>query len=293
MNKTGTYRNLEVQYQKLFRHIKLGSFKTRERYGKAFVRFMVFAAEEYGLQKLANISEKHITAYVQFMQRKGLSASTIKTDLAAIRFFHDQMPYTRYTLPDNTVLLLEQRTFGGVDRTWNKREFDLMCAKAINLGAKDCLALLTLGRYAGLRLEECFRVDTNAAKRALDTGILHVKGKGGLERDVPIDENIRTALQETLQDVPTGQKLFVQPDYKTHLAMKRLQSFIAYHRKAFTQRQITFHGLRHTFAQEQYEKLIQDGASTLAARKAVSELLGHHRDDVTRIYLSQTEGQEC
>ena len=80
------YKNLEVQFNKLFRHINIGSFKTRERYGKAFKRFMVFLAKEYHLQKLSNISEKHIIAYTEYMQKKGLSASTIKTELAAIRF---------------------------------------------------------------------------------------------------------------------------------------------------------------------------------------------------------------
>ena len=66
--KTNIYKNLEVQYTKLFRHLKVGSFKTRERYGKAFKRFMVFLAREYRLQKLCNISEKHILAYVSYMQ---------------------------------------------------------------------------------------------------------------------------------------------------------------------------------------------------------------------------------
>lgn len=103
------YKNLEVQYQKLFRHLKVGSFKTRERYGKGFKRFMVFLAKEFRLQKLSNISEKHIIAYVGYMQSKGLAASTIKTELAAIRFFHDNMPYTRETLPSNDELELEKK----------------------------------------------------------------------------------------------------------------------------------------------------------------------------------------
>ena len=78
---TKTYNNLEIQYKKLFRHLKVGSFKTRERYGKAFKRFMRFLANEYNLQKLSNIAPKHIFAYVEYMQGKGLSASTIKTEL--------------------------------------------------------------------------------------------------------------------------------------------------------------------------------------------------------------------
>ncbi len=53
LDMKNTYKNLEEQYKKLFRHIKLGSFKTRERYGKAFKRFMLYVATEYKLQKLA------------------------------------------------------------------------------------------------------------------------------------------------------------------------------------------------------------------------------------------------
>ena len=38
------------------------------------------------LQKLAYINGKHLTAYVLYMQERGKSVSTIKTDLVAIRF---------------------------------------------------------------------------------------------------------------------------------------------------------------------------------------------------------------
>lgn len=284
-----TYKNLEVQFNKLFRHLKVGSFKTRERYAKAFRRFMVFLANRYNLQKLSNISKKHIFAYVQYMQKRGLSASTIKTELAAIRFFHDNMPYTRSELPTNDELNLKRRIFGGVDRTWTDREYNLMLATVMGNGHKDYTAILAFARYAGLRLEECFRIDTNDVKTALDSGKLLVKGKGGLTRYVSINESIRISLTDILQETLIGQKLFVNPDDKTHLAMKRLQCFIAYHRKEFTDNRITFHGLRHTFAHEQYEKFKSLGFSDFIARKKVSKLLGHQRDDVTRIYLSDGE----
>ena len=63
------------------------------------------------------------------------------------------------------------------------------------------VAILTLARYAGLRLEECFRIDTNDAENAVNTGVLFVKGKGGLTRYVSINNNIKTALKNSLKDV--------------------------------------------------------------------------------------------
>ena len=37
---------------------------------------------------------------------------------------------------------------------------------------------------------------------------------------------------------------------------------------------------------EKYNEFIRSGKNDAEARRCVSELLGHHRDDVTRIYLS-------
>ena len=285
MKNQNLYFTLEAQLNKLARHNRQGSYRTKERYYMAMKRFCHFLADNYHLQKLSNISGKHLVAYVIWMQDKGLSASTIKTDLAAIRFFHDNLPYAKYSLPTNDELELKRRTFGGVDRTWDSKEYNRMVAKAMETNHNDYVAILTLARYAGLRLEECFRIDSNDAEKAIQTGKLFVKGKGGLTRYVPINKSIEIALRNALENVKRGEKLFVSNNDKTHLAMKRMQCFIAYHRKEFTENQITFHGLRHTYALEKYNEFINNGRNEKEARRMVSELLGHHRDDVTRIYL--------
>ena len=80
----GIYQTLIAQLDKVARHIRQGSFRTKERYYEAMKRFCRFLADNYHLQKLANISGKHLTAYIIGMQERGKSASTIKTDLAAI-----------------------------------------------------------------------------------------------------------------------------------------------------------------------------------------------------------------
>ena len=114
----GLYLTLVGQLDKLARHNRQGSFRTKERYYEAFKRFCAYLADEYHLQKLENISGKHLTSYVLWMQESGKSASTIKTDLAAIRFFHDKMSRPKYQLPSNEELAveLERRCFGGVER---------------------------------------------------------------------------------------------------------------------------------------------------------------------------------
>ena len=100
----GIYKALLAQLDKTARHNRQGSFKTKKRYYDAMKRFCRFLADNFHLQKLANVNGKHLAAYVIYMQEQGMSASTIKTDLAAIRFFHDKMDRAKYRLPANDEL---------------------------------------------------------------------------------------------------------------------------------------------------------------------------------------------
>lgn len=290
----GIYRSLIAQLDKIARHNRQGSFRTRERYYKAMKRFCRFLADEYHLQKLSNLSAKHLNAYVQKLQAEGKSASTIKTDLAAIRFFHDKMD-AKHPLPDNDNLAvkLERRKFGGVDRTWSQREFGLFLFRCWDAGHEDYAAIATLTYYAGLRIHECFRLDTAAAENALLTGHLTVKGKGGKIRSVPINESIRIELEKMLTITPRGQKLFVPNGVSTHIAINRLQQFICAVRPEIqdpdSDRPMTHHGLRHTYAAHAYQEQTEGGDSPLDARYQVSRLLGHERPDVTCAYLASVK----
>lgn len=100
------YQNLLTQLDKLHRHNRQGSFRTKQRYYEAMQRFCRFLVEQYRLERLANIAPKHIYTYVSYLQEQEKSASTIKTDLSAIRFFHDLIQQPRYELPSNADLLL-------------------------------------------------------------------------------------------------------------------------------------------------------------------------------------------
>ena len=295
MKNQGLYNSLEAQLNKLARHNRQGSYRTKERYYMAMKRFCHFLAEEFHLQKLSNISSKHMVAYVLWMQEKELSASTIKTDLAAIRFFHDKIGDAKYSLPSNSELgiQLERRRFGDTDRTWSTAEFTRMLELASD--NDGYLLAFHLARYAGLRIHECFRIDTAIARQALRDHAITIKGKGGKIRTVPINQQIIFLLEKCLATTPTGSKLLVPDDVPTDKAINQLQQFILRNREAVqdpdSERPLTFHGLRHTYAAEKYRQLIADGISELDAHLTVSRLLGHERADVTNIYLASIKNK--
>lgn len=288
----GLYLTLVGQLDKLARHNRQGSFRTKERYYEAVKRFCAYLADEYHLQKLENVSGKHLTSYVLWMQENGKSASTIKTDLAAIRFFHDKMSRPKYQLPNNEQLAVElkRRCFGGVDRTWSLAEFNRMLGKALAEDRYDFILAFYLGRYAGLRIHECFRIDTATAEQALRENAITIKGKGGKIRTVPINEQIAIAMRKQLDRTQRGHKLLVPDEMPTDRAINLLQLFIMKHRDEVrdtdSDRPLTFHGLRHSFAADKYKEFVGSGMSPLDAHCTVSQLLGHERPDVTRIYLA-------
>ena len=293
IQSNGIFLSLVAQLDELARHNRQGSFRTKARYYEACKRFCAYLAAEYHLQKLENISGKHLVSYVLYLQDTGKSASTVKTDLAAIRFFHDKMSHPKYTLPTNNELgvELERRRFGQLDRTWSGPEFNRLLGKAMAENRDDFILALYLGRYAGLRIHECFRIDTAAAEQALRENALTVKGKGGKVRTVPIeDERILMMLRKLLAQTERGHKLLVPDGIPTDHAINALELFIYRYRNEISDegsdRRLTFHGLRHTYAAEKYTRLTEGGMSAIDAHYAVSRLLGHERADVTNIYLA-------
>lgn len=284
------YNNLITQLDKIYRHSRQGSYQTRRRYYEAMQRFCRFLAETYHLEKLANVSAKHMRAYADYMKGKELSASTQKTDLAAIRFFCDQMPSPHHKLPSNSDLGIERRSFGGTDRTWSETEFSGMVQIAEQLGRKDYVAIFNLARFAGLRIHECFRIDSATARLAIRNQAIEIKGKGGKVRTVQLTQPVVDKLADMLAITPPGNKLFVPDNMPTHIAIKRLQQFIIAHREKVMDKDaehpISLHGLRHNYSVAQYQQHLKEICHERKAKVATSKQLGHNRPDVVGVYLA-------
>ncbi|WP_062354425.1 site-specific integrase [Bacillus kwashiorkori] len=56
-----------------------------ERYRNGVNAFCKHLAIKYGSKNFKNINDKHLESFIKVSQEAGISASTIKTDLSAIR----------------------------------------------------------------------------------------------------------------------------------------------------------------------------------------------------------------
>ena len=303
LNK-GAYLNLMSQLNKAALHAKgISVHKSLVQYYNHVDQFCRFLADNYNLKTLANIQDKHLVEYVIERQNELKSAATIKNDLAAIRYFHNQIPNTRYALSSNQTLSerysefnLERRRFGGIDRRPTNKEYYDLVELAKNTQNPSMAYIVILAREAGLRVHEAVRLNRSDAEKAIKLKLLTVKGKGGLIRDIPLNEVAINALAISIKNIARGEKLFVPLNQKAHQVIQRVQDFIKNNRYKVIDSlntrpkgiEITMHSFRHAYAKHHYDNFIVIGYSEEEARLKVSRLIGHNREDVTNIYLAQS-----
>lgn len=298
---------IEVQIEKIFKHTRQGSYATRDRYKDSCLMFVRFCMKNFKMQNIRNLHDKHVAAFVESRLKEGINPKTIKGDLAALRYMHDQVQKPRYVLSDNRQLQEKyQITIGKTsqvngDRSWTAAEYEGMLRIAKELGNSKVADCLVLARTMGLRVTEATAVSRAQAEYALRTGVYQVKGeaKNGKHREVPLSPEGRLIFERRLLITDRGSRLFIQPGEKTHQVVNRMEKFVQHHRdKILTTeglnqridrrdgsiRELTFHGLRYNYVQERMQQEIEKGYSRDAASLIVSREVGHERIDVIRIY---------
>lgn len=297
--------------EKLFRHTRAGSFKTRERYKSSCRGFLEFVHQKFKLKNLRNLHDKHVVAYIKSRQAAEIAPKTIKNDLVAIRYLHDMIPNPKYELSDNAALkrefelVLDKTPVVKGDRGWTDEEYHEMYKFADSQAytsqtAEDMRDVIVLCRTMGLRIAEAVAMHRSQAEAALRTGIYQVRheAKNGKWRQVPLSDEAREMLTKRLKKVKRGQKVFVKPDEKTHQAINRLEKFLGEHRTKFTtvtgeqQRlykgqanSLTFHGLRYNYVQERLKQEMKKGYTYKPAASFVTQEVGHERTNVIKVYL--------
>mgnify|MGYP000524084800 CR=1 FL=1 len=114
-----------------------------------------------------------------------------------------------------------------------------------------------------------------------------VIGKGGLIRQILIPEHLSKKL-ETLRfaspQTVTDRGVIYQQHYDINAGARWSNSF-SRASKAVLGHSNGGHGLRHTYAQNRMNELIELGYSRQQALETVSQELGHFRPDITEVYL--------
>ena len=298
--------NLQVQVKKILR-CNENSIASKKRCDAACKRFCDFLAARYHLKNFKNVEARHLRAYVEYLQSRGLKPSYIDTELSCIRFVHNHSG-SKNILPENKELKLQKREPTKYNRGLLESEIAAIITRAIGMKRYDVAMGVTIVKNFGLRKDELTYLRIHVLEDAVKSKQLHVyNGKGGQERDIPFDTKEQTEILEKILEYAkskgkrSADYLFCD-DY-THSVKRQKDSFtnwmsnhlyallypnrkqmIKKGKKERADKGYGWHALRHTYAQRTYALLRARGYSDKAARKEVSERLGHHRPDITKVY---------
>jgi integrase/recombinase XerD len=263
---------------------------------------------------VAGAGTDDIRGYLQSLTKRSFAASSVARRLSAIRQLY-RFLYAEGQRGDDPAAIIEGPKRGrALPKVLSMKEVDRLLANARNavgagrtngerLRAARLNALLELVYATGLRVSELVSLPASAAER--NARMLVVRGKGGKERLVPLNDAAKTAMAEyrTLLTArrsgdeeepgskikkipkPTPPSKWLFPSFgdsghltRQHFA-RELKALAA--GAKLRAEQVSPHVLRHAFASH----LLHNGADL----RIVQTLLGHADISTTQIYTHVLE----
>jgi integrase/recombinase XerD len=243
---------------------------------------------------VATAATPDLRAYLGDLAARGFRPASVARRLSAIRQLH-RFLYAEGHRGDDPAAILEGPkrsrplpkvlTIGDVDRliAAAREAAEATQVPALErLRARRLHCLLELLYATGLRISELVALPASAARR--DERMLIVRGKGGKERLVPLNEAAKAAMRlyasllGEVRDLPPSKWLFPSFGEGGHLtrqhAARELKSLAG--AAGLRPAQVSPHVLRHAFASH----LLHNGADL----RVVQTLLGHADISTTQIY---------
>jgi integrase/recombinase XerD len=236
-------------------------------------------------------SAETVRSFLEDIERRHFTRTTAARKLSAIRQFHRFLIAEGVTRDDPVQAIEGPKPGRALPKLLSVEEVDRLLALAKSLAhasqgaarfrAHRLYCLLEVLYASGMRVSELVSLPRAAAQG--DERFLTVRGKGGRERLVPLNDRARAAIRALLGVAPSnrhGQGEFLFPSHggsghltRQHFAheLKKLAA-----RAGLPAGKVSPHVLRHAFASH----LLAGGADL----RAVQQMLGHADISTTQIY---------
>lgn len=238
-------------------------------------------------QSLLDCPRETVMAYIEALKAEGLSAASSARRLSAVRQFHKFLCADGLRGDDPTRIVASPRTRRPLPKVLSVTEVDRLlslaeteanapASPAKKVGALRLYVLLEMLYATGLRVSELVELKRSAVMR--DASFLTVRGKGGKERVVPMNDRARDAVRAWIKTLEAGVFLFPAKGEEGHLSRqvfaRDLKALAG--RAGISSARVAPHVLRHAFASH----LLAGGADL----RVVQMLLGHADISTTQIY---------
>lgn len=287
-------RDLNYQLKNICNRNKDGSFSTQAARQRN-LDLMANQLHDLGFHhlKATSLKPKHVLALVAHWKEEKIAIGTIKNRMAHLRWWAEKINKPSIIPPTNLALNIENRTY-----VTNKSKAISLDPKALeSIKDPNIRTSLELQAAFGLRREEALKFQPSFADRGDKIVLKGSWCKGGQEREVPIRNDYQKEVLERAHKL-AGRGSMIPPTLKYVQHLKRYE-------KACQNANLSkVHGLRHAYAQTRYKELtgwdapaiggptskelsIEQKELDLKARLTISEELGHHREEITAVYLGR------
>ena len=278
---------------------------TLDAYGRDLADFAdhLGGRKASGGSSVANATTDDVRSYLGALRKRSFAAASLARRLSAIRQFYRFLYAEGHRTDDPAAIIEGPRRGRTIPKVLSISQVDDLLAAARAQTASDrplperlrtarLTCLLELVYATGLRVSELIALPASAAER--NTRMLVVRGKGGKERLVPLNEaakqamaDYRTLLAEAGRadktSRPNSKWLFPSFGESGHITRqhfaRELKSVAAF--AGLRPEQVSPHVLRHAFASH----LLHNGADL----RVVQTLLGHADISTTQIYTHVLE----
>jgi integrase/recombinase XerD len=255
---------------------------TRSAYRADLAQFTDFL-QRRGVQHLNAAQRHHITDYLLYRRKGGLSPRSLSRHLAAIRMFCRFLTREKLLATDVTQTIDSPKLWRTLPHTLDYQEIERLLAAPntrTKLGLRD-RAMLEFMYATGLRVSEVANIKLSDIN--FEAGFLRSVGKGSKERIVPVGKQAIEWIQRYLHEARGAfakaenlGEVFISTRGKA-LSRKTIWVHIKkYARAAGITKNITPHTLRHSFATH----LLDNGGDL----RVIQEMLGHADISTTQIY---------
>jgi integrase/recombinase XerD len=243
-------------------------------------------------RSVATATTADLRGYLGDLAERGFKPASVARRLSAIRQLYRFLYAENHRRDDPAAILEGPKRGRSLPKVLGVGEVDRLIAAARaaaddgepreRLRGQRLYCLLELLYATGLRISELVSLPASAARR--NERMLIVRGKGGKERVVPLNEAARAAMRDYVamlgetKNLPPSKWLFPSFGETGHLTRqhvaRELKSLAA--AAGLRTAQVSPHVLRHAFASH----LLHNGADL----RVVQTLLGHADISTTQIY---------
>lgn len=222
--------------------------------------------------KFSEITEETLENYLRSLNYEGLKGSSIERKIFSLKSYLKYLNLRGYEEGKLWTKLRSIRKDRRLPKPIRMEEIEKIFSQT-NLRERTIFGALY---DTGIRVSELVAIQVKDID--FTEGFLKVKGKGSVERLVPLSKNLMLTLKEYMKEkgIKEGY-LFTEKD--SPLPLTRQAVFIILKElaeKAGLKRKISPHMFRHTFA----TRLLKGGADL----RSVQEILGHKSITTTQIY---------